>query len=111
MRLSMTLRIFYPKKKIFPGLKYEGKNQKIKPIKTSHKIAAVNKMMMEEQNLKYINNPYLSSIEENIYGTHFRSKQQRTQAFFEKMRKPFFPDKTIEDHYINSVYKQSKKWE
>ena len=38
------------------------KNQKVMPVKTMTKFHAVNRLMMEEQNRQYLNNPYLSVV-------------------------------------------------
>ncbi|XP_045172030.1 uncharacterized protein LOC123534055 [Mercenaria mercenaria] len=110
MRLTQLLRVYFPRKKNIPGLKYAGKNQMVKPVITSKKTAAVDKMMRTEQNLQYINNPYLSAEEERVYGMDHPKKEKRKRAFLESKRKPFFLDKTLEDHYKDTVY-QNKKWE
>ena len=43
------------------------KNQKHKPIKISHKVRAVNIMMMQEQNNIYLENPYVTTVSSNLY--------------------------------------------
>lgn len=37
-------------------------NRRARPLKTSYKYDAVNDMMMEEQNMKYLSNPYLTGV-------------------------------------------------
>ncbi|KAL4229296.1 hypothetical protein ACF0H5_012336 [Mactra antiquata] len=111
MRLTSLLRVSFPIKRNWKGLKYEGKNQAPKYIKTTMKYDYVNKMMQQEQNIKYLMNPCVSMEEERVYGSaHPERKVQRFKQFIMDKRKPFYPDRSINEQFHKNLAKL-KTWE
>ncbi|XP_052243924.1 uncharacterized protein LOC127853428 [Dreissena polymorpha] len=112
MRLTQLLLVSFVKKKSTPGLTYHGKNQKFKPVKVSQKMGAVNFLMMEEQNNRYLNNPYLTKVEEDAFGNDHPKKMEKQLAFYDMQRasRKFYSDRTLEEHIEDNLGKH-RKWE
>jgi len=111
MRLTQVLNITVFKPRTYRGLTYQGKHQKVKKIRTSYKAEAANFVAMEAQNLAYLNKPFLSIAQEEIYDEINQTKEKKKRAALIKSinDRGFFPNRTLEEHLKPLL--QNKKWE
>ena len=115
MHLTRVLNWFIRYTKV-PGNLYTGKNKIIPKIRVNHKERALKRFLLQEENFKVLDRPYLTTAEDNghMEALGFTEEAQNKQKLLENNHERWTKPMNRRIHYLEEHLKHlnvQKSWE